>query len=95
MATKEVKAREAAGEDLSGLIWTAEKPYMLIKQVGQNTVASFYASREDFDFMAEKAVKNGEEIVYAAKIEAFQKIDDYKSGFGRKFEVSDMLYIDD
>ena len=94
MATKEVKARELAGEDLSGKVWTAEKPYMLVRYTEKGAVTTFYVSDEDFEFAVKKAEKNQEEIVYAAKVEAFQKIGDFKSGFGRKFEISDVLYID-
>lgn len=87
MATKEVKLREANGEDLSGITWTAEKPYMLVRKENGKLAISFFVSREDFDYAVNKVKKYGEEVVYAAYVEAFQKIDDYKSGFGRLEEI--------
>lgn len=87
MATREVKEREAGGEDLTGLAWTPEKPYMLIRLSEGNMMVSFFCTEDDFNYALKKADKNGDEIIYAAKVEAFRKIGPYKSGFGRKEEV--------
>lgn len=88
MATKEVKAREARGEDLTGIIWTAEKPFMLVKTDGERTSVMFLTCRSDFDYAVDKATKNGEEVLYAANVLCFQKLDGYKSGFGRNTETN-------
>ena len=87
MATNEVKMREARGEDLSGIIWTAEKPFMLIRRVDDHAAVQFLTCRSDFDYAVKKAERNGEEILYAANVLCFQKIDDFKSGFGRNTET--------
>lgn len=87
MATKEVKRREERGEDLSGIIWTAEKPFLMVRSVDGHTQISFFTCRADFDFAVKKAEKNQEEILYAANVLCFQKIDGYKSGFGRNTET--------
>lgn len=101
MATKEVKAREAAGENLEQCIWVPEKPYLLVRGVTDGNgnkcqAISFFVSRKDFNYAVSKAEKSGYEIMYAAKVEAFQKImPGVKSGFGRGMEVSSVLYVDE
>lgn len=88
MASKEVKEREKAGENLEGLLWTPEKPFMLVRGSEKSGVAvSFFFTKEDFDYAVKKAVKAGEEIINAAEITAFKKIEPYKSGFGRNIEI--------
>lgn len=87
MASKEVKLREKAGENLDGLLWAPEKPFMLVRGSGGKVVVSFFFSKADFDFAVSKAVKDGDEILNAAEVTAFRKIGDYKSGFGRNTEI--------
>lgn len=87
MASKEVKEREKAGENLEGLLWTPEKPYMLVRGSGDHVAVSFFFTREDFDYAVKKAEKAGDEILNAAEITAFKKIEPYKSGFGRNVEI--------
>lgn len=92
MATREVKEREARGEDLTGIVWTAEKPFMMVRSSEEGTRISFFTCRADFDYAAEKARKHGEVIEYAANVLCFQKIDGFKSGFGRNTETTHEAY---
>lgn len=87
MASKEVKEREKAGENLEGLLWTPEKPFMLVRSSNGQEIVSFFFTREDFDYAVKKAVKAGDEILNAAEVTAFRKIEPYKSGFGRNVEI--------
>ena len=76
------------GEKLDGLIWAPEKPYMLVKKDENNQAqVSFFTCRADFEYAVKKTQKYGGEILYAAEVIAFKKINDYKSGFGRLEEL--------
>lgn len=87
MASKEVLERIANGEDLSGKVFTPEKPYMLIRNSEGKMVTTFYVSESDFLYALEKAKKNNDEILNAAEVITFRKIEPYKSGFGRNKEI--------
>ena len=95
MASKKVKLREELGEDLEGLIWAPEKPYMLVKKDEFDKLqVSFYTCRADYEYAVKKIEKYGGEILYAAEVVAFKKIGNNKSGFGRLEEMWNESFTD-